>query len=65
MQWPLKWVKRVELSLNVYDTLTAVNDAVSRLEGKMLDEWNKRNAKLVEAALNIVAIRDEMEADNG
>lgn len=65
MQWPLRWFKRVELALNVYDTLTTVNDAVSRLEGKVLADWNSRNAKMVEAALNITAIRDELEADNG
>jgi hypothetical protein len=66
MEWPLKWLKPVETALNVYNALTAVNDATSRLEGAALEQWRQRNKRTLEAALNVHAIRDEMEnGDNG
>ena len=66
MQWPLRWLLPVETALNVYNALNAVNDATSRLEGAALEQWRQRNARTLEAALNIHAIRDELESgDDG
>lgn len=63
-QWPLKWLTPVEAALNVYNALTAVNDAINRLEGEALEQWNQRNARTVQAALDIHAIRDELESND-
>jgi hypothetical protein len=66
MEWPLKWLKPVETALNVYNALTAVNDATSRLEGDALVKWNERNKRTLQACLSIHAIREELEnGDNG
>ena len=66
MNWPAAWLLPVETALFVHDTLTAVNDARGRLEGEALEKWTGRNARLVQAAMNIQAIRDELEAaDDG
>jgi len=60
--WPAAWLLPVETALHVYETLTAVNDARGRLEGDALEKWTARNARVVQAAMNIQAIRDEVEA---
>lgn len=64
MSWPLRWLTPVETALNVYNTLRAVNDAMSRLEGDALYEWQTRNKRVVQSALDIQAIRDEVEGDD-
>lgn len=64
MQWPLKWLRPVDTALNVYYTLKNVGDAMSKLEGKALAEWQGRNQRLLDAAAAIAAIRDDVEGDN-
>jgi hypothetical protein len=61
MQWPLKWFMPMQVALNTYDTLTTVNRAIDELEGDALDRWNRKNARLVKAALSIQRLRDELE----
>jgi hypothetical protein len=62
MSWPLKWLIPVETALNVYNTLTAVNHAMNTYEGEHLAKWQTANARLVQSALDIQAIREEVEA---
>jgi hypothetical protein len=61
--WPLKWFMPVQIASNTYDTLTAVNRAMSRLDGEALDKWRSENGRLINAALTIQQIRDELEQD--
>lgn len=66
MNWPISWLLPVELALHIHEVLTAVNDAVGRLEGDALEKWRGRNERLLQQALDIQAIRDELEtADDG
>lgn len=62
MTWPLRWLHPVETALNVYDTMSAVTSAMSRLKGDDLDKWNSENARLSRSALAINRLRDAMEA---
>lgn len=61
MHWPVKWLLPVETALNVYDTLTAVNTAMSRLSGEQLASWQAENSRIVKSALEITRLRDELE----
>jgi hypothetical protein len=63
MEWPLKWFIPVEVALNVYHTLTAVNTAMSKLKDDALTKWQSENSRLIDAALHIQAIRDGVEND--
>lgn len=61
MNWPLRWLLPVETALHVYDVLTAVGDAMSRLEGEALEKWQARHERLCKQAVDIQAIREEAE----
>jgi hypothetical protein len=61
MTWPLHWLRPVETALNVCRILTSVNEAMDRLEGDALDRWNRKNGRLVKAALDIQRLRDRLE----
>ena len=63
MTWPLRWLIPVETARNVFDTVSAVNRAMSEYEGDALDKWRQRNQRLIHAALAIEEIRSEAEAD--
>jgi hypothetical protein len=63
MTWPLKWFRPVQTALNTYDTLTAVNRAMSHMEGDALRKWQSENGRLIETALDIQRMRDELESD--
>jgi hypothetical protein len=62
MSWPLSWFRPVQTALNAYDTLTAVNRAMSHLEGDALRKWQGENGRLIETALAIQRLRDELES---
>jgi hypothetical protein len=66
MHWPLRWLTPVETALNVYQTLSSVKRAMSNYSDnpEALKKWNERNSDIVQAALDIEAIRQEIE-DNG
>jgi hypothetical protein len=70
MQWPLKWLTPVQIAMNVYDTLTAFNAAMERfseMNGKARADaerkWMAKNGRLVQRALAIQRLRDELEND--
>lgn len=63
MAWPLRWVRRVELALNVYGALTTVGRAMSLYDGEALGKWQRENQRLVDAVAAIQRMRDE--ADGG
>ena len=66
MTWPVRWFLPVETALNVYEVLTTMNRAMSTLKGEELAKWKLANNRLVQAALDIQANRDEIEAaENG
>jgi hypothetical protein len=66
MTWPVRWFLPVETALNVYEVLTTMNRAMSTLKGEELAKWKLANSRLVQAALDIQANRDEREAaENG
>ncbi len=66
MTWPVRWFLPVETALNVYEVLTTMNRAMSTLKDKDLARWKSENNRLVQAALDIQANRDEREAaENG
>lgn len=66
MTWPVRWFWPVEKALNVYEILTIVDDAISTMKEKELQEWKAKNNRLVQEALNIRRERDKLEAaDNG
>ena len=66
MTWPVRWFLSVETALNVYEILTTMNRAMSTLKGEELTKWKSENNRLVQAALDIQANRDEREAaENG
>ena len=62
MNWPIRWLLPVELALHVHEVLTAVADALGRLEGEALEKWQARNERLLKQALSYQAIREETEA---
>lgn len=50
----------------MYEILTIVDDAISTMKEKELQEWKAKNNRLVQEALNIRRERDKLEAaDNG
>jgi hypothetical protein len=57
MQWPLRWLRPVETALNVYNVMTAAQRGM-KLEGEALKKWKKDNKRLLQAALDIEAIRN-------
>ena len=66
MTWPVRWFLPVETALNVYEVLTTMNRAMSTLKDEALTKWKSENNRLVQAALDIQANRDEREAaENG
>jgi len=65
MQWPLKWLRPVETAMNVYQTLTAVNSAMKRMEGEALTKWKTDNARSVRMAVDIERLRAAMDEDGG
>jgi hypothetical protein len=65
MSWPVRWLIDTETAEDAYTALTEVNRAMTRLEGERLEEWQRDNAKMVKRALEIEALLDEGDTDNG
>jgi hypothetical protein len=63
MRWPLRWLIPVEAALNVYQTLSSVKRAMHTYSNnpEALARWQEQNGRLLEAALDIEAIRNEEE----
>lgn len=61
LSWPLRWVRRVEMALNVYGALTTVGRAMSMYENdtNALAKWQRENQRLVDAVAEIQRMRDE------
>lgn len=54
----MRWFGPVETALNVYEVLTTVNRAMSNMTGEALEQWNRDNRRLIDAALAIQKVRD-------
>ena len=63
LNWPLRILIPAETALNVFETLTAVNNAMIRMEGDALARWQRQNAAVVRQALLIERIRSDVESD--
>lgn len=65
MEWPVRWMRRMEHALTAYRATVNWQQAISAYEGDDLQTWRDRNPETVRAVLWVEACLEQLDETDG